>query len=179
VQATVVAKKIVKKDTTTYTHPIYPSTRIGTLSRFAFSAGIAVTPGLYIEKTATTASGQLVVTNSTSFVGYMVGLHTYPWKYLPLDNSFLGFKSHHFWQRVSVYTGVAIPNPLQDYYGGFSFDLVPGFKLVTGAHLFMNTRYQLINNQISSQASAVKYTGTFVSICIDPSAFVTVLGLFK
>ena len=179
VQATIVAKKIVKKDTTTITHPIYQSVRIGTLSRFAFSAGIAVTPGFYYEKTATSAGGQLTVTNNSELVGYMVGLHIYPWRYFPLDNSFLGFKTHHFKQRLSVYTGVALPNPLQDYYGGVGFDLVPGFKLVTGAHLYLNTRYQLENNQIASQASALKYGGTFVAFCIDPSAFVTVLGLFK
>jgi hypothetical protein len=179
VQATIVAKKIVKKDTTTITHPIYPSIRIGTLSRFAFSAGIAVTPGFLYAKSATVSGNQLTVTNNAELVSWLVGVHIYPCKYFPLDNSFLGFKTHHFWQRFSIYTGLGLPNPLEQYYGGASFDLVPGFKLITGAHLFLNNRYELTNNQIANQASAVKYGGVFVSFSIDPSAFVTVLGLFK
>jgi hypothetical protein len=179
VQATIVAKKITKKDTTTITHPIYPSVRIGTLSMFAFSAGIAVTPGFYYFKVASSSGGQLTVTNNASLVSYLVGLHFYPCKYFQLDNSFLGIKTHHFWQRFSIYAGLGLPDPLQEYYGGASFDLVPGFKLITGAHLFLNNRYEVVNNQVANQASAAKYGGVFFSFSIDPSAFVTVLGLFK
>ncbi|HXB43381.1 MAG TPA: hypothetical protein VNV85_04960, partial [Puia sp.] len=179
VQATIVAKKIVKKDTTTITHPIYPSTRIGSMVRFAFSAGITITTNMFYEKTASFTGTQLNVANKASTIGYLVGVHIYPCKYFQIDDSFLGFKNHHFRNRLSFYAGLGLPNPLSEYYGGLSADLVPGFKLVAGAHLYLNTRYEITDNQIAAQASAVKWAGPFISFCIDPSAFVTVLGLFK
>jgi hypothetical protein len=178
VMATILAKRTPKNDTAAL-HPIYPGLRLGSMKRFAISAGIAVTTTLYYEKSVSTTNGQLAVTNNSNQVGYLVGIHIYPCKYFTIDNSFLGFRNGHFWNRFSFYAGLGLPNPLNEYYGGISLDLVPGFKLIVGEHYYLYTRYQIVNNQIAKQANGVQTAGPFLSISLDPNAFVTLLGLFK
>jgi hypothetical protein len=179
IQTTIIEKKLNKKDTITNNYPIYPAIRIGTKVKFVLSAGIEVTTNTYYQKTASIVNSQLSVTNNANNVGYLVGLNYYPCGLFQIDNSFMGLTKKHLKNRLSVFAGLGLPNPLKDYYAGAGVDLVPGFKVIVGGHLFFNTHYQIISDQIAAQANSVKWAGPFISFNIDPSAFITVLGLFK
>ncbi|HET6253332.1 MAG TPA: hypothetical protein VFE32_04635 [Puia sp.] len=179
IQASVVEKKVSKKDTIITTYPVNPAIRIGKKVFITISAGMEVTTNTYHQKTASVVSNQLVVSDNAKNVGYEIGLNYYPAGLFQIDNRFMGIGRNHVWNRVFFFAGAGLPNPTKDYYTGAGIDLVPGLKLMTGAHLFLNTHYQIVNNQIADQANSVKFAGPYIAINIDPSALITLFNFFK
>jgi hypothetical protein len=133
----------------------------------------------YDAKTASVINNQVTVKDNSNQVRVIVGLHIYPFKLFKQDDSFLGIKSGRWLHRFFAYTGVGIPDPLKNYYFGVGADLIPGFKLTVGEHLFRNYKYNINNNQIVEQHSALKIAGAFIGFSIEPSTFVKAIGIIK
>jgi len=113
--------------------------------------------------------------NETQQFRMVLGLHTYFGKGLFLQDNHFSIKL----PRWSVFTGVGIPKPLDNFYLGAGVDLVPGLKLVTGAHFYKYTKYTFRNDQLLDKVNTYKLAGPFVSLNIDPPSFLKAIGLFK
>jgi hypothetical protein len=162
---------------------INSSYKIGKKHYLQISAGIAYTMKDYTLNSTTLTGGALVVTQNNPSVDMAVLLHYYPFGLFKLDDRFLGGKGHnfksHFANRISVVVGLGIPQPLNNYFWGLSYDLVPGIRLTGGEHLVLHTRYQVDNNVIEDQASRVRSAGAYVSLNVDVDFVGKLFTLFK
>lgn len=148
------------------------------------SAGIGVTLKDYSDNLPVFTGGQLSVTQKDEQVSFLVGLNFYPFQEFNLDNNFMGIKNPRVlasrWKnRLSFYTGIGIPDPLKNFYGGISDDLLPGIKLTAGAHFLVYTKYQITNNAITDQASGFKAVGPFIALNLDADFIGKLFSLFK
>lgn len=153
--------------------------KIGKKHLFQVSAGIGFTFTDFTRKEAALNNGQLAVATDNDRVRVVAGLHIYPWKIFMMDNSFLGLKYKRHLNRLYIYTGLGLPDPLKNYYLGVGADLVPGFRLTIGTHFYRDERYKLSNNQIVENNSGLQVAGPFASFSIDPVSFAKLLGFFK
>ena len=152
--------------------------RSGKLFLLQLSAGIGFTFSDFNAKLATANGTEIDVKTQDDQVRMVAGLHIYPWKLFKQDDSFLALNNGRWRNRLYVFTGLGIPDPLKNYYLGLGADLIPGFKLTIGVHFFRHYKYKLSNNQIVEENSAVKAAGPFVSFGIDPGTFAKALGFF-
>ncbi|MDB5251675.1 MAG: hypothetical protein JWP27_844 [Flaviaesturariibacter sp.] len=153
--------------------------RSGKLFRFDVSAGIAYTFTDYTANIASTSGNTFKVKADDDQLRLIAGLHIYPWQLFKQDDSFLGITSGHFRNRVSLFVGVGIPEPLRNYYTGIGFDLIPGFKLTVGAHLVRSSKYKIVNNEVEDEQSGVRAVGPFASFTLQPATLVKLLGFVK
>ncbi len=154
------------------------------------SGGIGISTHDYTQNSAAVSGNQLNITMNNQQVSFLIGLHFYPLKAFNLDNDFLGVKDawiYHnrrvlkdrFWNHLSLYTGIGIPDPLKNFYGGLSLDLVPGVRVTGGAHFIIYTKYQVTNNVITDQANGFKAVSPFVGLNLDADFVGKLFSLFK
>lgn len=153
--------------------------QIGKKYLFQFSAGIGVTLSDFTYKEATESDGRINVKTNSDKVRLVAGVHVYPWKLFLQDSKFITAAGERFRNRISLFAGLGLPDPLKNYYTGASFDLVPGFRLIVGAHFLRDNRYTISNNKIVEKAAAVKAAGPFLSFNIEPISFTKALGFLK
>jgi hypothetical protein len=150
--------------------------KTGKTYRFQLSAGISYVAADYVQTKVATTNGQLSVSNSAQQYRFLVGLHVYLGKGLFLqDNRAFG----RLCERSSLFFGVGFPNPLENLYLGYSYDIWPGFKAVCGAYFFRNDRYTIQNNQVIEDQTRYNGTGPFFAIQIDPTSLLKALGFSK
>lgn len=175
--------KPIEKKVTVYTFKSTDTAQVATFKykadrnhRYQLSAGIAYTFSDFVQSTAKEKDGTIEITNTAQEFRFVVGLHVHFGKGLYLhDNRFPG----SFWERSSGFVGVGIPEPLQNIYLGYGYDLVPGLKTTIGVQLYRNNEYQIQNNKIIEERYRYKFTGPFVALQIDPSSLIKALGIFK
>ncbi len=169
VSFTLVEKNIATGDTVL----VYrDKVRFGKQIMFDFSAGVGFTwedyTNNYLENTAKVSE----VKNANDRFHGIAGLHWYPCKIYKAESSFFLFNGWTtFTQRFSLFAGIDIIRPRFNYYPGISIDLVPGLKLINGVQLCRNTKYEIVNNTVVNQTSALKPAGWFTSINVDAKIF--------
>jgi hypothetical protein len=128
------------------------------------------------------ANGPVSVSQDAQYISLVAGVHIYPAKLFNLDNRFFIHRNYgaSSWSRFSIFLGTGIPNPLQNYFTGISEDIVPGLKIHAGIHWEWYTKYNIINNQVSDQASALRNGGYYAGLNLEPTGIIsTLIGLFK
>lgn len=169
VSFTLVEKNIATGDTVL----VYrDKVRFGKRIMFDFSAGVGFTwedyTNNYLENTAKVSE----VKNANDRFHGIAGLHWYPCKIYKAESSFFLFNGWAtFTQRFSLFAGIDIIRPRFNYYPGISIDLVPGLKIINGVQLCRNTKYEIVNNTVVNQTSALKPAGWFTSINVDAKIF--------
>ncbi|MET0637742.1 MAG: hypothetical protein ABWZ25_17060 [Chitinophagaceae bacterium] len=101
--------------------------------------------------------------------------HWYPWGINNLDDSLFPMSKN----RISVFAGLGLTKPLDNYYTGMSYDIIPGLKLLAGMHFYRRTRYRIVNDQIIERASMLRLMGPSIGIHLDYKTVGTLLGFFK
>ena len=147
---------------------------------FTLGIGLAETINkVPLNSVSTSSTGQLQVSQDVQSLRLIVGVHFYLGKGLfNLDNRFIFHKSYGpstTWSRVSLFIGTGIPDPLHNWYTGLSADLIPGLRIQAGTQWLWYTKYSLLNNQVSGQASGLRYGGIYFGLTIDPIAGITSL----
>jgi len=153
-------------------------------SLFKLSVGFGWTLSDYNKNVVTSTNNQIAVTNDNARAKLIAGLNIYPWGLLEPDDKFLGISRDSQrrgteWHRISFFVGVGIPEPLQNYYGGLGYDIIPGIKLQGGVHLIYYTKNEVSNNLVIAQSNGVQKAGYFASLNLDVSFVAKLLGVSK
>lgn len=141
---------------------------------FDLSVGIGYTFSDY-NITSNTGS-ELPTTILGDKFQFQAGLHWYFIHRLNKLNDKL-FKNTD--ERFSLYVGLSLKKALENYYTGISYDIVPGVRLIAGAHFYKNNRFKIINNAVAEKASGISYAGLFTSLNLEPLTIGKAIGLFK
>jgi hypothetical protein len=111
-------------------------------------------------------------------VRLITGIHWYPWKIDMSSNKFIGNPK----DRISIFGGIGIPNPLNNLYLGLSYDLIPGLKLSFGGHWTRYNSLEIMNDKIKIEDKyRLKLLLPYIGIQFSPvsaiSPVLTTLGL--
>jgi len=80
------------------------------------------------------------------------------------------FNKHRFSFAISA----SIPQPIENFYLGVGYDLIPGVNLNAGVHLYQNTAYTIENGAITERSIFYKYAG-YVGLGLDASLFTNLI----
>lgn len=159
-------KKDDKTDSTTLSSFKYKN---GKRQRISASVGVVYTfANEYFAHNSVAAGDPITITSSSDRVSFTFGLHIYFSKIYTLDDAFVHSEICPWYQRLSLYAGLGIPKVFKNFYPGISYDLVPGIRLIGGAHLYVHERYKLVNNIVDKQTSRLRHAGPFLSFNIYP-----------
>lgn len=137
-----------------------------------FSAGLAYSVADYSIKS--TEGGLPKISEGDKFRP-IAGMHIYPFGgMLKVDD-----RLKPQLNRVSFFLGLGLTKALENFYPGLSYDIVPGIRVLVGYHLYKDTRYSILNNQVIDQASSYRGSGIFLSLSLEPKAFAILIGLIK
>jgi hypothetical protein len=153
--------------------------RVGKRYWVLASAGAAFTFKSYISNDATVTGNQVTINNEYNNARFVAGLNFYFLGLFQMDESFMGLSSHRAVSRLSLFTGLGIPDPLKNFYIGLSDDIFPGIHLTVGPQFIRYAHTQIDNDQIYDHASTFKYVGVFSSLTIDPVSLVKMITAFK
>ncbi|HEY9262295.1 hypothetical protein [Chitinophaga sp.] len=153
------------------------------LKRMMASAGLMFTGARasYGQTTFTpgTETAGAVIKTSTKTTSFVVGLNVYFARINMLDEHWFNSKECPYYTRFSLFLGLDIPDVMDHFYPGISFDLNPGIKLTGGPHLYRRTKYSIANNEVKKEANVLSYAGPFIGLNIDTEAIIKVINIFK
>ena len=137
-----------------------------------FSVGLAYTTTDYLVK-SNSGNSLPQITEGDRFRP-IAGMHIYPAGLLKVNNSAMPSLD-----RLSLFLGLSFKNALDNLYPAVSYDVVPGIRIMGGLHLYKDTRYTIANNVVVDQASAFRSSGGFISLNLEPSTVIKLIGLIK
>ncbi len=130
---------------------------------------------------ASDSSGNLMPSTTEQKVQFVVGLKYHFLKGIYWENTeFLAGKAlcdGTLKERVFIFLGVSIPNPLNNIYTGLGVDLVPGLNINAGAQWYQYTQYQVNNNTIIKQTTQFR-PAFYGAVTFDPVLIVNIVKTF-
>lgn len=160
--------KLTKK--TVFSHNCKVSKR----HRFDVSIGLAYSVKDY--QVIFQSGTNLPVTEVADRLQFMAGANFYPFRRMnKLDGKFLG----NFYERVSVFGALGVKYPLDNYFAGISYDIVPGLKTVAGWHWYRDQRFKILNDQVSEKSTKLTPVSPFFSLNLEPATLLKVIGLIN
>ncbi len=172
------AKRLVKDSLTAATFTI----KNGKLKWVDVSAGLAFTlPNKYygMNSIAFNANANPTITTKRETVSVVAGLNIYVARINMLDDHWFHSRKCPFYSRLSFFVGLNIPDVMNHFYPGISYDLIPGFKLVGGVHLYRHTKYRIRNNAEVDKTISLHDAGPFLSLNISPDILLKGFNVFK
>jgi hypothetical protein len=128
-----------------------------------------------------TTNGNFAISNTENKIQFLVGLKFHLKKIYWGNNHFVGTKGDNthdqVLERISVFAGLSVPNPLNNFYMGAGVDLIPGLNINTGVQWFRYTKFQINNNKIVDKASIYK-PALYLAVTTDPLLFIHVVTTF-
>jgi hypothetical protein len=123
-----------------------------------------------------TTNGGFNISNNENKIQFLVGLKFHFLKKIYWeDNSFINYKNYK--ERLSLFIGASIPNPLDNLYSGLGIDLIPGLNVNTGVQWYKYTKYSIANGQITNQSIGFK-PAWYVSVTTDPILLVKIIATY-
>jgi hypothetical protein len=169
----VTLKQIVKKDSVVLTNTYL---KVGQLRFMQLAAGIMFLHKPVSTTTIDTAAGGLKAntstTASTSFIGFKLYLLA---KNYNRDNSLL---PRYPLRRLSFFAGFDIVHPLNNFYYGGGYDIVPGLAVLIGDNIFLRTYNQVENNQIVNTTKGYQSGSLVYGVTVNPVLFVQYIKTF-
>jgi hypothetical protein len=166
-------KEIFSKDSSIDAVKTY--VKVGKLRLIQIAAGIAFTQQPVSTTTIDTTGGGFKVSSSDNRAAAIFGFKIYPFKNYNRDN---GLIPRYPLRRISAFTGFEIIHPLNNFFLGGSYDIVPGLAFSYGGNLYLQTNYTLQNGSVINTARNYKWSGSYYSVAINPTLFVQFVKLF-
>lgn len=156
------------------------TTKNAKLKWMTASAGIMFTfpDRSYAMNTFTGGGNAAAIVSKQKNTSFVVGLNIYAKPINMLDNHWFGSKNCPVYSRISLFIGLDVPDVLNHFYPGLSYDIVPGLKVTGGAHLYRHTNYEVRNN-VAIKGDVLRGAGPFVGLSIDPAIAVKAINIFK
>ncbi|WP_462249890.1 hypothetical protein [Ferruginibacter sp.] len=145
---------------------------IGKRYRFQLAAGLAYSFAPIVRTNIDTSKNSFSVNKDENKMRIIAGVRFYLGKGIyQHDNRFIPRGKLGWLDKTSIMVGVGIPKPLDNYYIGAGYDIVPGFNINLGGHFYRYINYNIANNTIVDNSSILK-VNSYVAITVDPTLFV-------
>lgn len=164
-------RQVIKKDTMTTLSFV----NVGKLRHFQLAAGLAFLTQPATITTIDTSGGGFKVKTASSTAAAVLGIKFYPIRSFNRDN---GIIPRYPLRHLSVFGGFNMLHPLNDFYAGFGYDIVPGLSFILGKNYYVKTAYQVQNNQIINSERVFHTGNSFFAVTVDPVLFFTIVKSF-
>jgi hypothetical protein len=149
--------------------------KVGKLRFFQLMAGVAVMKEPVPVTRIDTVGGGFRVSSSDNAAKAIFGFKIYPFKNYNRDH---GLLPQYPLRRFSVFAGAEILKPLDNFYLGGAYDIIPGLAFSMGTNINLQTTYQVQNNAIVNTSRKYQRSGTYYAVSVNPVLFVQFVKLF-
>jgi hypothetical protein len=152
------------------------SLKVGALRRMQLAGGFAVVHNP-VSQTAidTTGNGFRTSSSSSNVSSAILGVKLYPFKTYLRDGSFI---PRYPFRRLSVLLAFSIPKPLNNFYVGGGYDVVPGLTFTMGWNIYKQNYYQVQNARIINSTTRYANGGAYYGVTVNPIILVQFVKLF-
>ena len=167
---TIMIKNTVKKDSA------FTYFQVGALRIFQLAAGILFLRQPLTTTQIDTANGSLKPVTSTTAASAFFGFKLYVFaKNYNLDN---GLIPRYPFRRVSVFAGFDFLHPLNNFYVGGGYDVIPGLSVLAGNNYYLRTFNEIQNNQIINTTKSYRSGGFVYGVTVNPILFAQFIKTF-
>lgn len=149
--------------------------KVGKLRFIRVGAGIAVNQNPVITNTIDTAGNSFRMSSKDNSARSLLGIKVYPFQSYARDRWLIPRYPLH---RLSVFGGFEMLHPLDNFYFGGCYDIVPGLGFSVGANAYLRTTNKIENNQVTDTYKGYKVSGAYYAVVVDPVLFVQFVKLF-
>jgi hypothetical protein len=150
--------------------------KVGKLRFVDVALGIAfTTKPVPVTTIDTSAGGFKVSSEKDNEARAIVGIKLYPFQSYKRDRWLL---PRYPLRRLSVLGGFEMLHPLDNFYVGGCYDIVPGLGFSMGANFYLKTSYKVENNKIIDTYRSYHSQGIYYSVVMNPVVVVNFVKLF-
>lgn len=149
--------------------------KVGALRHVQIAAGIAIVRTPVSTNTIDTTGNGFKVNGADNISNVIVGFKFYPVKSYNRDNSII---PRYPFRRLSVFGGFDMLHPLNNFYLGGGYDIVPGLSFIVGNNYYKQTAYTVSNNKVIDTKNSYVSGGVFYSVTVNPILFVQIIKTF-
>lgn len=147
----------------------------GRLTTVKLAAGIAFTSHPATTTTIDTSGNGFKITSSDNRAVSIIGFKVYPWQSYNRDKWLL---PRYPLRRLNIFGGFDLLHPLDNFFLGGGYDIVPGLSFSIGANFYLQNNYKIENNVVTDTYRNYKLSGPYYSVTINPELFVQFVKLF-
>lgn len=166
-------KAIYSKDSIVDASKTY--VKVGKLRFFQLMAGVAIMKDPVAVTKIDTAGGNFRVSTSDNAAKAIFGFKIYPFKNYNRDHGLLPRYPLH---RFSFSAGAELLHPLENFYLGGAYDVIPGLAFSIGTNINLQTTQQVQNGAIVNTSRRYQRSGTYYAVSVNPEIFVQFVKLF-
>lgn len=148
---------------------------VGRLRRLTIGTGIFVNRESARQINVDSTGNRIAIKNSDNFAKFVIGFKIYPWKAFMADD---GLIPKYPLRRINIFSGFEVTKPKDNLYFGLGYDIFPGLNVSAGYHVYKQTVYKVVNNQITSSSSGYKGSGFYYGITVDPEVAAGLIKVF-
>lgn len=149
--------------------------KVGALRHTEIAAGISFVRKPVTTTSIDTAGNGFKVSSTDNASNAIAGFKIYPFRDYRRDN---GIIPRYPFRRISAFGGFDILHPLNNFYLGGSYDVVPGLSFIVGNNYYKQSTYTVANNQVVSTKNRYVSGGLFYSVTVNPILFAQVIKTF-
>ncbi len=149
---------------------------VGKLRFVQIAFGIVVSSNPVNTTAIDTTGGGFRVSSSDNRAKAVAGFKLYPFQSYNRDRWLLPRYPLH---RFSVFGGFEILHPLDNFYAGGAYDIVPGLAFSAGKNFYLQTSRRIENNTVTeTHRSYEQAKGLYFSVVVNPVIFIKFTTLF-
>ena len=149
--------------------------KVGALRYFQIAAGFAFVSHPVYSTTIDTSGNGFKVSSADNAAEPIVGVKFYPIRNYKRDKSII---PRYPFRRLSIFGCGDMLHPLNNFYVGGGYDLVPGLAFIVGNNFYLQTKYAVQNNQVTNTSNTYQSGGLFYSVIVNPVILVQFIKLF-
>jgi hypothetical protein len=151
--------------------------KIGKLVYVTVVAGLAMTDRAATVTTIDTTGSGFKVSSQDNKARAVLGFKIYPFQYYKRDRWLIPRYPLH---RLSLFGGFEVLHPINNFYIGGCYDIIPGLGFSVGANYYLQTKYKIENNVVVDTHRGYKNSGAYYAVVVNPLLFASfVKYLFK
>ncbi|MDN5288034.1 MAG: hypothetical protein JWR38_4308 [Mucilaginibacter sp.] len=149
---------------------------IGKLRFFQLAAGVAVNRSPVTVSTVDTTKKGFKINSADNSSTVILGFKFYPFRSYQRDRSIL---PRYIEKRVHFSASLSVLHPLDNFYFGGGYDIVPGLAIDLGWNYYKYTAYTISNNTITNTAVNYQWSDkNYISVTLNPVLFTQLVKTF-
>lgn len=148
--------------------------KVGKLRFIEVAAGIAMTSQPVTTTAVDTTGNGFRMSTTDNKAKTMIGFKVYPFQHYTRDRWLL---PRYPLRRISVFGGFEMLHPLDNFYLGGCYDIVPGLGFTMGANFYLQTSYKVENNVVTDTYRNYSSKGVYYGVVVNPVLFVQFVKL--